>query len=624
MSDTYNNSPLASIFFANNTKDVPQALRQKIALAMLMQKRAYPDTLGKGLSAIGDSIGDIGIMRQLERESAAAEAAGKSARDDVAKTAASPLAYEPSDDTVAPPAEAPGPSRAPPPPPPPPPPRVAPSIVPPPAPAQPAPGEPGNTGATTFPPPYQPPPTPLPPPPSLQRPPPLPTPLPSPSPSSPLPTERPAQGFNDRFGAARPGQQSALEPPLQPPPGTPVMAMGGDPSEDVRAPPPAPARDSIALALMAGGGPQPHPTQATGGGPSGDPSANTVVADAGIRKAPAVLPPPPVAPAAPAAQPGYVLELPPEPKPPGRVPMHPMEEKILQKIQDTPPAYRDTVREALTPALQQAQDLRARKQAEVDKIYSDKMTSRHELLKLQEQQKADAPTRITSYEKARLENEDAREKSILQSRFGGREPEKFFTEFDKQKESASHAVNAINQYALAREMLDKGVIVGTGQGWKVNAAKVAGAFGISDAREAIARTEQLSAALKSTLSIAVENIQGAGGKVSDTDVKVASGTIGADPELQLETIKRLVNEGSKVARGKLNEYEDQRDYYLGGTRAERAYQIPVQPTAPQPHVDTLLKHKNNDAARQEFDDRFGAGAAELEIARAKRRERRGG
>ena len=61
MSNTWTN-PLASFFFAGkDDKNVPQALRQKIALAMLMQKRAAPQNFGEGLSAIGDALGDRSV-----------------------------------------------------------------------------------------------------------------------------------------------------------------------------------------------------------------------------------------------------------------------------------------------------------------------------------------------------------------------------------------------------------------------------------------------------------------------------------------------------------------------------------------------------------------------------------
>jgi len=58
-----------SFFSAGNMNDprVNSQLRQQIALRMMGQgaKKGYPKTLGEGLTAIGDSLGDIGMARQL-------------------------------------------------------------------------------------------------------------------------------------------------------------------------------------------------------------------------------------------------------------------------------------------------------------------------------------------------------------------------------------------------------------------------------------------------------------------------------------------------------------------------------------------------------------------------------
>jgi hypothetical protein len=93
-------NPLPGFFFAGDQKNVPQSLRQKIALAMLMQKRAYPKTFGEGLAAIGDAIGDrYGIMG-IEKDAAAAEVAGQKARDEYSGTtppAVKGASYAPTD-----------------------------------------------------------------------------------------------------------------------------------------------------------------------------------------------------------------------------------------------------------------------------------------------------------------------------------------------------------------------------------------------------------------------------------------------------------------------------------------------------------------------------------------------
>src|SRR5262245_49260970 len=57
-----------SFFRANDMNDprVNAELRQRIAYQMMSQRKAHPKTLGEGLSAIGDAIGDVGMARRLE------------------------------------------------------------------------------------------------------------------------------------------------------------------------------------------------------------------------------------------------------------------------------------------------------------------------------------------------------------------------------------------------------------------------------------------------------------------------------------------------------------------------------------------------------------------------------
>ena len=52
-----------------------QAMRQKIALAMMMKKNPYPKTFGEGLAAIGDAWGDRSLAARLEKEAADQSAA---------------------------------------------------------------------------------------------------------------------------------------------------------------------------------------------------------------------------------------------------------------------------------------------------------------------------------------------------------------------------------------------------------------------------------------------------------------------------------------------------------------------------------------------------------------------
>jgi hypothetical protein len=124
---------------------------------------------------------------------------------------------------------------------------------------------------------------------------------------------------------------------------------------------------------------------------------------------------------------------------------------------------------------------------------------------------------------------------------------------------------------------------------------------------------------------AVQNIQGKDPRVSEGDVKVASGTIAADPSYQLATMKKILQDNKRVAIRSINDYEDKVDTYLAGHRSERNYQLPPIKTDPSDrYTARLLENRGDHDARKEYDKYFGEGAADLEIARARRREKRGG
>ena len=99
MSDLFGNM-MSGIVAGTDRSQVPQSLRQRVALALLMKKQAYPKTLGEGLASIGDSLGDAWATRAIEREAAAAEAAGAAARSDVngaPPATSAPTGYAPPD-----------------------------------------------------------------------------------------------------------------------------------------------------------------------------------------------------------------------------------------------------------------------------------------------------------------------------------------------------------------------------------------------------------------------------------------------------------------------------------------------------------------------------------------------
>jgi hypothetical protein len=371
------------------------------------------------------------------------------------------------------------------------------------------------------------------------------------------------------------------------------MAEGNEASAEEM----ADARARMAAAMMAQqqaarGGPPPDPTSRGAGSPQINQPAPV------IRQAP-----PQELPVQPGAVVGWVPENP--VSKPRANPLIKPDAEELALARDLAIKTQINPHMAYSPGalrLQQMQADRAARQKDADKVYEAQLARETEQAKQHltlrgGQAKAiqDFGTGQLDQQKKQLELEDAREQSILQSRFGGRKPDDVWKEFDTDREGAKKTAHALTQYGVAQDMLKKGVIVGTAQGWKLSMAKVAQTFGDKDAGSAIARTEQLQAALKSTLALAVENIQGAGGKVSDTDVRIAEGTIGGDPGAQLETIKSLVSRGEAAAKTKLDRYNTHIDTYLGGTRAVDRYRVKAPEAQPDPPPQAAIREFRNEA-----------------------------
>jgi hypothetical protein len=220
----------------------------------------------------------------------------------------------------------------------------------------------------------------------------------------------------------------------------------------------------------------------------------------------------------------------------------------------------------------------------------------------------------------------AKEKIDDQARFG-RDPDKFFTQLDKDKATAQSSAATLEANRMALAAIRAGVVTGTMADMRINTERLKNwAWGVGlDGNNVAANTQVLRAAMTNGLGSAVKTINGEGGVgVSNTDVKLAGMASGADPNLELSAIEQLLHTSNRINARKVNEYEDKTDYYLRGHRTERDYTMPVGETAPPKYIKALMEHKDNPAEKAEFDKRFGEGTADLEIARAKRRERRGG
>jgi hypothetical protein len=414
--------------------------------------------------------------------------------------------------------------------------------------------------------------------------------------SGPANRENIARAIAMRNGAVPPGPMQTAQASLVPPPSTPSPTVGAPSSS----------------------GPDAGETFAEEGNPP-IVTRDIKVADASRPPGAAPLPTaPPFGARAPDAVVRQPIVAPPEPEmaPAGKEER--ALEQYIQKYSNDAEAVTKAQR-AIAPFKQKREQDYAEARKAWELRYAD-------FLKQQSDERAyerGLPKLQQDLREQQLKIDEAAEQATLKARLGGRDPEKFFTDFTKQKESAQTQAHVLGQIALARDAINSGVITGTGAGWRIDAAKMQAWMQNNKAAGTLAsNTERMQAALNSMLSIGVQNMQGSDPKVSNADVEIARGTVAADPKLQLDTIRRVMSEMERIGRRKLDDFEDQRDYYLKGTRAERAFHIPTPPTAPDPrYIDALLKNRDSKEDREEFDRRFGTGAADLEINRAKRRER---
>ena len=165
--------------------------------------------------------------------------------------------------------------------------------------------------------------------------------------------------------------------------------------------------------------------------------------------------------------------------------------------------------------------------------------------------------------------------------------------------------------------------MGTGAGWRLNAAKLASwAMQNGYASEQAANTEIMRALGGSRIREALSQVNPTG-VASNTDLLLARQLSGSEPTMEPKSFMKLLHKSSEYNAKLLNDYEDKKDYYLAGTRAERQFNLVTPPTAPQARIDAMLANRDDKAARAMFDDTYGEGSSALEIERFKRRQRRG-
>jgi hypothetical protein len=398
-------------------------------------------------------------------------------------------------------------------------------------------------------------------------------------------------------------------------------------------------RDTLAATLQqqaTAGGPQVNPTppvdapiMAFDGSPS--PSAIPLTGSP-VRAAPPARPitaapqQQQVAQAQPAVPPaGYISQLDPEPQTPAQVGMTIAEQRAREEIRKDPHNEYVTgpAKETIAAEIAKRQFVDARNL----EVYKEKLKERAERVKAIELQKQGAAKAITDEEKNRAELALKTVEARIATRTG-MTPAQLYERLDKEKANVDQTIKAQTAQQLARKAINDGVITGYGANMQIAQAKFADwAFKNGMKGNLAANTEIMQAALKAGLSEAVKTVNGEGGTgVSNTDVRIAEGIAGSDPQLQMKTIKAIMDQAAAINHRKINAYEAKVEAFLGGEPIELQYRSSHGPTAPGPHIKMLMDAQADPVkaaqTKTHFDEVYGPGAADLELARVERLARK--
>ena len=279
------------------------------------------------------------------------------------------------------------------------------------------------------------------------------------------------------------------------------------------------------------------------------------------------------------------------------------------------PKYRDDLR---IQAQRQYEELEKR----ANDAYGKQWTVWHERTKEKEKFKLTEEEKSVQTTKLRGEAEDAAEERIQRQRFG-MDPKEWHKNFKTEQNSAEVAGRMMADNQLIIRAVKDGVIMGTGAGWRLNVTKLAAWAAQNGYASELAANSEIARALSgSRIREAMSQINPSG-PASNVDLLISKQLSGTDPVMEPKSFMTLLHKSNEFNAKVLNDFEDKRDYFLSGTRAERNYQINTSPTAPKEYVDALLQNRDDKAARAAYNERFGDGTAQLEIERFKRRTRRG-
>jgi len=320
----------------------------------------------------------------------------------------------------------------------------------------------------------------------------------------------------------------------------------------------------------------------------------------------------------------------PQPEPPSKPGMGPIEQRMI----------RDYLNKDVDPRIKEA----AQRQIEAERaqlaIPYENQVAKYKAdianwQKRQEQtlgykmglpkQRAETENQYATTEKTRAETGGAQAKSDVEQmnasfqKRTGREREPFLKEFAAEKEVVGKAVPVLRDAQIAREALDSGLVIsGAGADAQIAAARIAAKIGSNDEKKIAEASERYQKAIDRTVSYGIMLFNGKDPRITEGDVQLAKGNVGT-PDMQEASKRKILDIMQEDMHRKVNNYEDLRETYLRGDPQHRIFKVPA-PDIGTPEVrKALIDNQNRPDVIAEFNRMHGPGAAELEIARHKRR-----